>query len=244
MANLEDAVKTMMGDDTEPSNNETEVATEETTSQIEDESAGEDTDKSKKKTGYRYLTTNFRNIQKVKASNDSDINAWKHSILKTGNDRVLFDRRNMVYCANPTYDYVMIYNYYMMLNDIYDDWVDVGRLDQQYLPYIYSPSFDTSNNIIKNLQSIAMAAHVNIYPARKPSSFIHRGQLLALPEAWIKRSDLVALQEYLETHPITLGNGNVFTYNFEKKEVNTVCMTSFFKEFIRLQEVLINEVLC
>lgn len=238
MASLDEAVKAMMGNDSGPSKKETEVAKEESTPQVVDESLGEDTDKSKRKTGYRYLTRNFRDIQRVKASSDNDINAWKHQILKTSDDRVLFDRRNMVYCANPTFDYTMIYNYYMMLNDLYDDWVNIGRLDQQYLPYIYSPSFDVSNDITKSLQSIALRAHVNIYPSRKPTSFIHNGTLLALPEAWIKRKDLVILQEYLEANPIPLKDGRMFEYKFERRDAKSVCMTSFFKEFIRLQEVV------
>lgn len=238
MASLEDAVKTMIGGDTAIPQKESEVAEEESVSQVVDESLGEDTDKSKRKTGYRYLTDNFRNVQRVKASNDNDINAWKHQILKTSDDRILFDRRNMVYCANPTFDYTMIYNYYMFLNDVYDDWVNIGRLDQQFLPYIYSPSFDVSNDITKSLQSIALRAHVNIYPERKPTSFVHNGTLLALPEAWIKREDLVRLQEYLEANPIPLAGGRMFEYHFEARDAKSVCMTKFFEEFIRLQEVV------
>ena len=238
MASLDDALKAMVGSNSIEPQIEQEVAKEESTPRAIDESLGEDTDKSKKKTGYRYLTRNFRDIQKVKASNDNDINSWKHQILKTSEDRVLFDRRNMVYCANPTFDYTMIFNYYMMLNDLYDDWVNIGRLDQQYLPYIYSPSFDVANDITKSLQSIALRAHVNIYPERKPTSFIHNGTLLALPEAWIKRADLVRLQEYLEANPIPLNGGTVFKYHFENRDAASVCMTGFFKEFIRLQEVL------
>lgn len=238
MASLEDAVKAMMGGDSAAPQKEQEVAKDESSTQVIDESLGEDTDKSRKKTGYRYLTRNFEDIQRVKASNDNDINSWKHQILKTSDDRVLFDRRNMVYCANPTFDYTMIYNYYMMLNNIYDDWINIGRLDQQYLPYIYSPSFDVSNDITKSLQSIALRAHVNIYPERKPTSFVHNGTLLALPEAWIKRDDLVRLQEYLEENPIPLKNGNMFYYHFEARDAKSVSMTGFFKEFIRLQEVV------
>lgn len=238
MASLEDAFKTMAGGEFTEPQKELEVAKEESTTQVIDESLGEDTDKSKRKTGYRYLTRNFRDIQRVKASNDNDINSWKHQILKTSDDRVLFDRRNMVYCANPTFDYKMIYNYYMFLNDVYEDWVNIGRLDQQYLPYIYSPSFDVANDITKSLQSIALRAHVNLYPERKPTSFIHNGTLVALPEVWIKRTDLVRLQEYLEANPLPLKNGVQFEYHFEKREPSTVCMTSFFKEFIRLQEVV------
>ncbi len=238
MASLEDAVKAMMGDDSPSPQKESEVAKDESVVRVVDESLGEDTDKSRKKTGYRYLTRNFRDVQRVKASNDNDINSWKHQMLKTSNDRVLFDRRNMVYCANPTFDYTMIYNYYMMLNDIYDDWINIGRLDQQYLPYIYSPSFDVANDITKSLQSIALRAHVNIYPERKPTSFVHNGQLVALPEAWIKRTDLVKLQEYLEANPIPLSGGRMFEYHFEARDPKSVCMTKFFKEFIRLQEVV------
>lgn len=238
MASLEDAVRTMIGDDSVSTQSESESVSDSSDTQIVDESIGEDTDKSKRKTGYRYLTRNFKDIQRVKASNDNDINAWKHQILKTSDDRVLFDRRNMVYCANPTFDYEMIYNYYMFLNNIYDDWVNIGRLDQQYLPYIYSPSFDVSNNITKSLQGIALRAHVNIYSERKPTSFVHNGQLVALPEAWIKREDLVRLQEYLEDNPIPLSDGSVFHYRFDGRDAKSVSMTGFFKEFIRLQEVI------
>lgn len=237
MPSLEDAVKAMTGEENEDSQQETELVEESAVNPI-DESLGEDTDKSRKKSGFRYLTVNFRDVQRVKASADNDINAWKHQILKSGKDRILFDRRNLVYCANPTFDYTMIHNYYMMLNDIYDDWVNIGRLDQQYLPYIYSPSFDVSNDITKSLQSIALSAHVNIYPERKPTSFTHNGTLVALPEAWIKREDLVRLQEYLEENPIPLKDGRVFKYHFESRDAKTVSMTGFFKEFIRLQEVV------
>ena len=239
MASIEDAVKAMIGEDSEsdPVKNSEDVKVNE--EQPVDESAGEDVDKSKRKTGYRYLTRNFRDVQRVKASSDNDINAWKHQILKTSDDRVLFDRRNMVYCANPTFDYTMIYNYYMFLNDVYDDWVNIGRLDQMYLPYIYSPSFDVANDITKSLQSIALKAHVNLYPEKKPTSFVHNGQLLALPEAWIKRTDLVALQEYLEANPIPLNSGrDEFVYRFEGRDAKSVTMTGFFKEFMRLQEVI------
>lgn len=238
MASLEDAVKKMMGEDLELPQEEQIVANDESDTRLVDETLGEDTDKSKRKTGYRYLTNNFKDVQRVKASSDGDINAWKHQMLKTSEDRVLFDRRNLVYCANPTFDYTMIFNYYMLLNEIYDDWVNIGRLDQQYLPYIYSPSFDVANNITKSLQSMALKAHINIYPERKPTSFVHNSTLVALPEAWIKRTDLVKLQEYLEANPIPIDSYRVFTYNFEKKDAKSVSMTSFFKEFIRLQEVL------
>lgn len=238
MASLDDAIKVMTGEDTEQNQGEDNKIEDNSDCAIVDESLGEDTSKTRKKTGYRYLTVNFRDVQRVKASNDNDINAWKHQMLKTNKDRVLFDRRNMVYCANPTFDYTMIYNYYMMLNDIYDDWINIGRLDQQYLPYIYSPSFDVANDITKSLQSIALSAHVNTYSERKPTSFVHNGQLLALPESWIKRTDLVKLQQYLEANPIPLKNGEVFEYHFEEMDPKKVSMTGFFKEFIRLQEVV------
>lgn len=237
MASLEGAVMAMMG--TDSALPKEDVGSEnESSKAVIDESLGEDTDRSRKKTGFRYLTNNFRDVQKVKASSESDINAWKHSMLKTSDDRVLFDRRNMVYCANPTFDYTMIHNYYTMLNEIYDDWINFGRLDQLYLPYIYSPSFDVANDITKSLQSIALSAHVNIYPEKKPTSFVHSSTLVALPEAWIKRADLVKLQEYLEANPIPLSGGREFVYHFEGRDAMSVSMTGFFREFIRLQEVL------
>lgn len=163
----------------------------------------------------RYLTSNFRYIKQISQTDSEGLRIWKSSYIKDNKEdnekiSIKYDSKNCIYCANPTYDLDCYYNYLVLLNKLYPDWVKYGMFDIGYKPYLYFPSFWTKSDVDMVLKKLTNDLGIGLHE-QKSGSFMYLGKAFGPNEYWIKDSDLRTVMEYCNhtfgTH-IAISNKN------------------------------------
>lgn len=99
-----------------------------------------------------------------------------------------YDKRNGIWCLNPTEDIVMYRNYIEYLNSCYSDWVNYGYLDAGLVPLLMGPSF-VADNLNSQVMEIAKVWRVPLHPM-KAVSFLNKGYVGGTKDIWVKKEDL------------------------------------------------------
>ena len=77
---------------------------------------------------------------------EGNLSPEQHLRKMWADGKVHYDKRNGIYCCNPTYDFDCIINYYSLLDMASSSWKpDVPYMDAGLVPVIYLPSFMQSN---------------------------------------------------------------------------------------------------
>lgn len=101
-----------------------------------------------------------------------------------------YDRRNGIYCIEPTHDIYCYANYLDYLNSCYDEWQSYGYFDMGLIPLILAPSF-MHELMTAELIKIVEAWNIPIYNMRAVSFL--GGSYIGAKDSWVKRSDFVAV---------------------------------------------------
>ena len=166
------------------------------------------------------VTMNFKRYKVFGTEQDKEFNAWKEE-CKANNIPVVYDRRNNIYCVNPSMDYEMYYNYCVYLNESYSDWIHYGYFDMGMVPYLMWPSFMDSSPVLEQMRKIVRTIGVDL--VKVPAvSFLKTAYASNGQDYWIFREDLKALCEALnELDP------QQYPYKFSS--VNEVNLSAFLK---------------
>lgn len=186
---------------------------------------------------YRILTEDFNIHQVVEQSKQTAIDGWSSKYIQAG-QKVLYDAKNCVYCANPTLGYRSYLNYMTMLNQVYEYWTNYGLFDQRYKPFVYLPSFWTDTTISEQLLQMATIAGVNVQ--RTPGiSLMYSGRAVGPAEYWIYKDDLAELIQYAETQFYSqFGVEPTGKFSFGEKDPNKVRTTQLIRVYANMEDVL------
>ena len=81
------------------------------------------------------LTENFTNELIIRNSDNSTKLEWMSNMESQKKD-CYRDIRTKIFCAAPTMDFEMYYNYLELLNRLYPSWVSYGLFDSGFVPFI------------------------------------------------------------------------------------------------------------
>ena len=97
-----------------------------------------------------------------------------------------YDRRNGIYCIEPTRDIICYKNYLDYLNSCYNEWKSYGYFDMGMIPLIMAPSFmqDAMNSA---LMAIVENWKIQVFSMR-PVSLLG-GTYIGSKDAWVRRRD-------------------------------------------------------
>lgn len=101
----------------------------------------------------------------------------------------LFDRRNGIYCIEPTLDAVCYLNYLEYLNANYKDWKSFGYFDLGMIPLFMAPSF-MQESLMNELDILVSAWQIPIYTMRACS--LLGTSYFGVKDSWVKREDFEA----------------------------------------------------
>lgn len=173
----------------------------------------------------RILTENFLEEVIIDATDYKAFNEWQAKMYKKGYEHIYYDRRNYIYCAGPTGNFTMMRNYFTLLNNLSSMWVNYDLFDQGYLPYVYWPSFKVDDEgIIPNMVKLAARANIELLEV-SPSSLFTKTRVAGLKEYWIKRKDLMALMDYVES--------KVPGISFGPRDEDSVSMVNYVAAYAR-----------
>lgn len=145
---------------------------------------------------YKRITANFNRLMTFSHDDIQEFNKWKNDMIEKG-AKVIFDRRNNIYCVAPTMDYEMYYNYIMYLNSCHDEWVNTGYLDAGMVPYIMWPSFMDASPVMEQMRNLTRQIGINLISVPSVSylkpTYISNGQ-----DYWIFREDLYNLMMVMQ----------------------------------------------
>lgn len=171
------------------------------------------------------VTMNFKRFKVFGTEQDKEFNAWKDEVKKNGTP-VVYDRRNNIYCVNPSMDYEMYYNYCVYLNESYSEWVHYGYFDMGMVPYLMWPSFMDSSNVLEQMRQIVRTIGIDL--VKVPSvSFLRTAYAASGVDYWIFREDLKTLCDALhQIDPV------LYPYNFASG--NDVSLSEFLKPLAQI----------
>lgn len=156
------------------------------------------------------ITVNFKNVN---AETDAEV----EDLLKRCRDngrKYFYDKRNGIYCIEPTFDAICYVNYLDYLNAHYNEWVSYGYFDLGLIPLFMGPSF-MQEALMNEIGMIISAWNVPIKPMRA-CSFLGRSYF-GPNDSWIKRTD------------------------FEKATgvpADQACMSTFIKSILKKEDIL------
>lgn len=165
------------------------------------------------------VTHNFNRLMNFDGSAVQEFGKWRDEQIEKG-ARIAFDRRNHIYCVNPTMDYEMYYNYLNYLNESYNEWMNYGYFDMGMVPYMMWPSFMESSPALEQMRRVARQAAIDLVPVPSVSllkpSYISNGV-----DYWIFREDLFKLSKFMESRSQS--------YNFGFNSPDEVSLSKFLK---------------
>jgi hypothetical protein len=142
------------------------------------------------------ITANFKDVRVFDQDSLQEFNKWKNDMIAKG-AKVIFDRRNNIYCIAPTMDYEMYYNYVMYLNAYHNEWVNVGYFDAGMVPYMMWPSFMDASPVMEQMRKLTRTLGIDLISvpsvALLKPTYIANGQ-----DYWIFREDLYNLMKVME----------------------------------------------
>lgn len=144
----------------------------------------------------RRITNNFQRLITETGEAISDFNKWRDNMVAQG-AKVVYDKRNNIWCVNPTMDYEMYYNYLNYLNESYSEWLNYGYFDMGMVPFMMWPSFMSQSVVMEHMRNIARQVGITLIGVPSVSllrtSYISNGS-----DYWIFREDLFKLACELE----------------------------------------------
>lgn len=166
------------------------------------------------------VTVNFKRFKVFGTEQDKEFNAWKEE-AKKNNMQVAYDRRNNIYCVNPTMDYEMYYNYCTYLNESYAEWLHYGYFDMGMVPYLMWPSFMDQSAVLEQMRSVVRTVGIEL--VKVPAvSFLKSAYASNGTDYWIFREDLKMLCDALSQI-----DPNMYHYDF--RSLNDVNLTGFLE---------------
>lgn len=167
----------------------------------------------------RRITSNFVKLISFDHEDLKGFNKWKSEMIEKG-VKVLYDRRNNVFCVAPTMDYEMYYNYITYLNSCRDEWVNTGYLDAGMVPYMMWPSFMDASPVMEQMRTLTRTIGINLISVPSVSylkpTYIANGQ-----DYWIFKDDLFKLMQVMESASSE--------YNFGVTSPDDACLSKFLK---------------
>lgn len=145
-------------------------------------------EKSKKR-----ITVNFESTDLV-FPDAKAFNAYREEHGKN----MLFDKRNGIWCINPTQNFYMYLRYLNYLNANYKDWQNYGYFDMGMVPYIMWPSFMESTMAAELMKEIARKAGITLIQV-PGTSFLKSSYMVNGADYWMFREDMVTLARYIES---------------------------------------------
>ena len=150
------------------------------------------------------VTHNFQRVINDDGTFLKDWSRWRESKEKEGH-KFVYDRRNDIYCMDPTMDYEMYYNYLVYLNSSYNEWRTYGYLDMGMVPYMMWPSFMDSSNVLEYMRGVARKVGITLIQV-PGVSFLKDSYVANGTDYWVFREDLLKLSKALESTQPTLVN--------------------------------------
>ncbi len=175
------------------------------------------------------VTKNFVRYKVYTAENEAEFVAWRND-AKDQQLPVAFDRRNNIYCINPTMDFRMYYNYCNYLNECYSEWQHYGYFDMGMVPYLMWPSFMNSTVILEKMRSMTRAAGVDLIQV-PAVAFLRPSYSSTGTDYWMTRENMVKLCQYLDQT-----NPQINNYNITSPE--QASLTAFLKPLADLEATL------
>ena len=175
------------------------------------------------------VTNNFQRLMYDDGTFLKDWNRWRDEQEKKGH-KFIYDRRNNIYCMDPTMDYEMYYNYLMYLNSSYTEWRTYGYLDMGMVPYMMWPSFMDSSIVLEHMRGIARKIGITLIPV-PGVSFLKDSYITNGTDYWVFREDLLKLARALEA-----ARPNFVNFGF-KSEAD-VCTSRFVEELSRISKLI------
>lgn len=167
------------------------------------------------------VTVNFKEWYSF-GDTESDKAKFKELQNKAKADGLMvkYDRRNNIYCINPTMDYEMYLNYCEYLNAHYNEWTNYGYFDMGMVPFLMWPSFMEYSNVIEQMREVARRVGVDL--VKVPAvSFLKSGYSSIGIDYWIFREDLKVLCDALaQTNPV---------YSFNMDKITDISLSEFLK---------------
>lgn len=166
------------------------------------------------------VTMNFKRFKVFGTEQDKEFAAWKEE-AKKNNMQVAYDRRNNIYCVNPSMDYEMYYNYCEYLNQSYVDWLHYGYFDMGMVPYLMWPSFMDQSAVLEQMRAVTRTVGIEL--VKVPAvSFLKTAYASNGTDYWIFREDLKMLCDALrEVDPVM--------YNFNISSLKDATLSNFLK---------------
>lgn len=128
------------------------------------------------------------NFVPANVSSDAEADDLLRRCRENGRPYV-FDRRNGIYCIEPTLDAKCYLNYLDYLNANYKDWRSFGYFDLGMIPLFIAPSF-MQESLMNELEVIVSAWKIPIYTMRA-CSFLGTSYF-GVKDSWVMRSDFEA----------------------------------------------------
>ena len=138
------------------------------------------------------ITINFQNT----SLSFPDPKAFKAYREEHKND-MFYDKRNGIWCLQPTQNFEMYLNYLNYLNANYRDWQSAGYFDMGMIPYIMWPSFMESTIALDLMKQLAKQADVNLIQVYG-TSFLKSSYAVNGADYWMFREDAVKLARFIE----------------------------------------------
>lgn len=174
------------------------------------------------------VTHNFKRLMNDDGTFLKDWSRWRDSKEKEGH-KFVYDRRNDIYCMDPTMDYEMYYNYLMYLNSSYNEWRTYGYLDMGMVPYMMWPSFMDSSTVLEYMRGVARKVGITLIQV-PGVSFLKDSYVANGTDYWVFREDLLKLAMALEKAQPALVN---FGFNNEA-DIST---SKFVEELSRISRL-------
>lgn len=174
------------------------------------------------------VTVNFQARLNYDGTLAKDWTKWREEQEKLGN-KFIYDRRNDIYCMNPTMDYEMYYNYLNFLNSSYNEWRTYGYLDMGMVPYMMWPSFMDSSNVLEHMRGVARKVGITLIQV-PGVSFLKDSYVANGTDYWVFREDLLKLANVLEKAQPNL-------VNFGFKNEADVSTSQFVNELSRIMKL-------
>ena len=170
------------------------------------------------------LTENFENDIVISGSDNNRKLEWMHD-MEEKRKYYVTDSRTHFYCAEPTLDARMYYNYLMLMNKYQDSWVSYGLLDAGYVPFIMLPRFNNSSKLKDELLKLANELlDVDLYPL-SGISFFSKQQIKNVTDYWIRRDLLYEKMKILSEI-------EEFPYKYDMKSELDATMTNFLRPLV------------
>lgn len=143
---------------------------------------------------------------------------------------ILYDKRNDVYCVNPTQDHLMYSNYLKYLSSQQSNWKSYGYFDAGMLPYIMWPSFAKDERGPVDMYNIASQLQIQLVSVPAVSLLKESYSSVIGKDYWIFREDFMNLVNAYEDATGCLG------YKISNPESPECCLSKFVERVAEIEK--------